>query len=262
MSPGHVYRNEGLYVVTMRVRDNSGAVTTRTRTIQIVAAQVQTDPLNPARKVLAIGGTTGSDTIQISPVLDGKMRLSINGASLGSYSANRIVVFAQEGNDEVTLDRKLATPALVRGGAGRDTITGGSGADILLGEAGDDIIRGGGSADILIGGAGSDKLIGGAGKDVLIDGGTIHDGDDAALAALAAEWLNPYHTVSQRVQALLGQRSGRNGLFRIGGDSVINDRVADILTGETDLDWFVFCRSSINPVADRETGDFVTQIAA
>ena len=262
MSPSHVYRNEGLYVATMRVRDNSGAVTTRTRTIQIVAAQVQTDPLNPARKVLAIGGTTGSDTIQIRAVLDGKMRLSINGASLGSYAANRIVVFAQEGNDEVTLDRKLATPALVRGGAGRDTISGGSGADILLGEAGDDILRGGGSADILIGGAGSDKLIGGAGKDVLIDGGTIHDGDDAALAALAAEWLNPYHTVSQRVQALLGQRSGRNGLFRIGGDSVINDRVADILTGEADLDWFVFCRSSINPVADRETGDFVTQIAA
>jgi hypothetical protein len=58
-----------------------------------------------------------------------------------------------------------ALPAIVRGGAGNDTLGGGDAADVLLGGPGNDSLNGGLGDDVLDGGLGADVLIGGAGTD-------------------------------------------------------------------------------------------------
>jgi VCBS repeat-containing protein len=77
-----------------------------------------------------------------------------------------------DGNDIITLDPGVLSPAVLRGGSGFDQLDGGAGsdqlygdgdADVLVGNAGNDSIYGGADDDALTGGAGSDLLDGGAG---------------------------------------------------------------------------------------------------
>lgn len=89
-------------------------------------------------------------------------------------------------------DTIVGNIALLRGGAGDDTLTGGaaantieggSGDDVIAGEGGADTLRGEGGSDVLIGGAGNDTLDGGAGSDVLLG----EDGDDIITVTLLAD---------------------------------------------------------------------------
>jgi Ca2+-binding RTX toxin-like protein len=63
-----------------------------------------------------------------------------------------------------------AQPALIRGGAGNDTIVGTDSNETLYGDAGDDLIYGGGGADRFYGGDGNDTLDGQGGRDFIYGG--------------------------------------------------------------------------------------------
>lgn len=152
------------------------------------------------------------------------------------------VVYGGGGNDELNLG---AGDDYAFGGFGNDTIGGEAGNDRLYGGEGNDVISGDAGDDLLVGNAGNDRLFGRTGRDVVI-GGTgadevsgqedqdaligraltnetstaIGDANDAALAALLAQWV--------ATQPL--------GLFT--PSLSINDGAKDVLTGGTGVDDF------------------------
>ena len=93
--------------------------------------------------------------------------MNVNGGTPTVANTSLMRVFAQGGNDTVTLNEALgALPkANLSGGAGNDTLTGGSGADQLFGEAGNDTLLGKGGIDLLFGGSENDTLTGGDADD-------------------------------------------------------------------------------------------------
>lgn len=112
--------------------------------------------------------------------IDVRERLSVAGSRLrvvGSAGPDRIEVFGtpvrldgRGGDDRLTASASAgagrnAKPAVVRGGAGDDTIRGGHLRDRLIGGPGRDRMWGGRGDDVLVGGAGRDQARGGAGRD-------------------------------------------------------------------------------------------------
>ena len=77
--------------------------------------------------------------------------------SRGDFSPGNKVIFAEGGNDSISLS----------GVAGNHYIDGGAGSDILFGGSGADRIDGGSDDDNLLGGNGDDILFGSSGKDIL-----------------------------------------------------------------------------------------------
>ncbi len=135
--------------------------------------------------------------------------------------------------------------ANVRGGRGNDTLTG-NGGNILIGGAGTNVLTDdySGTAasgrSLLIGGSGPSTLTSGSAGDIMIGGTTTFDLNDAALAAILAEWesADDYNT---RFYRLEGQESGGlNGSYDlIWGTTVLANNHSDTLVGSTvGLDWF------------------------
>ena len=122
--------------------------------------------------VLSSFGDAQNNALTVSRDAAGRLLLNggavaVSGGTPTVANTSLIQVFAQGGNDTVTLNE--ANGALPRanlfGGAGNDTITGGSGADLLFGQADNDALLGKGGNDLLFGGAGNDTLTGGDGDD-------------------------------------------------------------------------------------------------
>ena len=135
-------------------------------------------------------------------------------------------------------------PLWLYGDNGNDRLKGGSGNNVLEGGAGDDLLVGGSGRDLLVGGTGADRLIGNGGDDILIGGYTSEDANDAALAAIMAEWTSA-HDFATRVAnltdtgtGLLGRLNGDYFLLDSGsGQTVFNDASSDALTGSAGSDW-------------------------
>src|SRR5262249_49909240 len=151
---------------------------------------LQTDPTDPTRTALVVGGTTGKDTIVFNPGGgSGTVQVLINGVSQGTYSpTGHLIAYGQAGDDSIQVTGSLSLPSLLFGGAGNDTLKGGSGNNILVGGAGNDSLTGGSGRDLLIGGTGADTLNGNGDDDLLIAGTTDYDANAAALFALMKEW--------------------------------------------------------------------------
>jgi Ca2+-binding RTX toxin-like protein len=197
---------------------------------------------------MVVVGTSGRDVITVSPTRrSGELLVRMNGQVQGQFQpTGRIIVLARGGDDSVLIDRRIATPAELRGGAGNDLLVGGGGADLILGEAGNDSLRGAGGRDLLIGGLGADILRGEAGDDLLIAGTTTHDGHDEALRLITAEW-NSSRLYSARVQNLRSGGTGprSNGSFFLRpGVTVLDDAAVDSLLGGAGLDLYFARRSS------------------
>jgi len=159
---------------------------------------------------------------------------------------------------------------LVFAGTGLDRVTGGGGADVLLGQDGNDTLAGGVGNDVLFGGDDLDKLAGGNGNDILIgglgrdtlNGGAGKDnfvfedngGNDVIIDFLAVDdriiirdgattfaqlVINQATvnntTVSWGSTTIVLQNVNMASLtsadFRFGGDSFIDNAVANNLTG-------------------------------
>jgi Ca2+-binding RTX toxin-like protein len=159
----------------------------------------------------------------------------------GNSAANRIegragndTIYGRSGND------------WLYGGEGSDSLYGESGNDVLLGGEGDDRLEASTGKNLLIGGLGADYLKGSSGEEILISGTTVYDGNDAALAAIMAEWTSTRsfrqrtdrldagiaYGISQTAQ--LKQRDAMNP-----DGTVIDDGIRNVLYGGWGSDWFL-----------------------
>ena len=143
-------------------------------------------------KTLVLAGAASASEIHVSLSADGQTYLIASSATLeggGSVCTNppgnpyaltcpAVEIAAFEfnggpGNDDVSLAKDVPAAAILRGGAGNDTLIGGAGNDKLVGGPGDDTLIGGRGEDRLYGGSGNDELVGGPGVDVCRGGSGI-----------------------------------------------------------------------------------------
>ncbi|MFO1062830.1 MAG: PKD domain-containing protein [Pirellulales bacterium] len=281
---GHVYdrvSSSGSFTVSATATDARGA-TGPTAAVEFVVTgwTLMPDPINGGKAILVIVGSQQDDNIKVKTKDDDYYQVTIvdrdndvrrKGTIYGDV--DRILVFAQDGNDHVMLDDDIDIPAEVWGGAGDDDIKGGSGNDILLGESGNDNLWGGDGRDIVIGGNGADRIHGDANDDILIAGFTAFEAEfnrsapsafaassrltfeqqRSALEAVMAEWASNRSVTSRRQNILgvgTGTRANGNTFFRTSdsvmtNNTVFDDNEVDKLWGDDGTDWFF---ANIDPV--------------
>jgi Ca2+-binding RTX toxin-like protein len=237
----HIYTDAGTDTVKVTATDPDGCVSPVASTaVDVGVARLEDDQLSPGQQALYVGGTTGNDTIVLSPADGGQVQVQINGSTIGTFApTSRLVVYAQAGNDDVQVAGGITLPAWLYGGAGNDRLKGGSGNNVLVGGDGDDLLVGGSNRDILIGGAGADRLVGNAEDDILIAGYTVYDGNEAALAAILAAWTDTSKSYNDRVSALTTTGVGPNQSIKLNANTVSDDGAQDVLTGSSGQDWFL-----------------------
>ena len=241
----HVFTASGTYSVQVTATDkDNGTSTTATHTITITAVALQTDPCDPTKTMLVVGGTPGNDTIVFNPGSGpGDVQVLLNSISLGTFSpTGRLVAYGQAGDDFIQVAGGLSLSAWLYGGDGNDQLHDGGGNDVLLGGAGNDQLHGGQGLDLLLGGLGADDLVGNADGDLLIGGTTAFDANEAPLCAVLAEWTSG-RDYAARVANLRGTGSGprANGNYFLAADgpgrTVFDDGAVDRLTGAGGQDW-------------------------
>lgn len=249
----HAYAVAGTFRVRATVVDVQGLTSAVAGWDAIITAWAyQPDQVNPRKLDLVVGGTTGNDGIRINLLPNGKIQAVVNGQSFGAFTpSGRVVVYGQDGDDNIRVAAQVPLPAMLNGGAGNDTLFGGSGADVLLGGAGNDILSGGAGRDLLIGGAGVDRLIDTGGENIFVAGSTVFDTQDGALLAILAEWSSA-RPLAARIRNLAGvgtapRANGTTFLKAVGtGTSVIDDGKRDTIQGTASVDWvFANLRSGV-----------------
>jgi Ca2+-binding RTX toxin-like protein len=266
----HVFPANGNNIVKVVAVDAAGNASPQAGVQKVVvqALALEADPADSTRLALFVGGTTGSDTILITPVTaDGQsVNVAINRVVQpnGPFApTGHILVYGQAGADVIqvgtaTINKqtvKVAIPAVLLAGNRGSVLSaaGSRAANILVGNQGNDQLTGGSGRNLLIGGAGADRLTGGPGEDVLVGGTTSYDANMAALASLMAEWARTDLTYQQRIGDLTGQvAGGLNGARLLNESTVKDDAVVDRLFGLDGLDW-LWGRSA-EPV-DRISGE-------
>jgi hypothetical protein len=249
----HVYHTTNTFTIQVTAKDSNGVVSQRaTQSVKISTVAMETDPTDPSKTALFVGGTTGADTITIKPAdTSGTLNVKIGTISFGNFTpTDHIVVYGQAGDDIIKLQSAVISgktvyvtaPAFLFGDAGNDTIdaSGSSANNVLEGGAGNDTLRGGTGRDLLIGGLGADILRGGGGgADILIDGTTDYDGNLSALNAIMAEWGRTDADYNTRVNHLSGTLSGgQSGATLLTASTVHDDTAIDTLYVKAGSDWF------------------------
>lgn len=195
----HRYISGGQYTITVKLADGDGGMDTETTSVFVAG-------VGTWNATLFVIGTDQADHITINaagPILKvhADFLEDANYRSVPSQEIERIVVFACGGGDHVTISSGIRLPVTIHGGSGDDHLNGGSGWNVIVGGDGNDRILGGNSRDILIGSAGADRLIGNGGEDLLIGDSMLYTANDAAMAAILAEWTSD-RTWAQRVYNL------------------------------------------------------------
>ena len=152
-----------------------------------------TSSFTPNTGLLSVFGDNLDNATTVSRDAAGKLlvnsgAVTINGGTPTVANTALIQVFAQGGNDVVTLieTNGALSRANLFGGNGNDVLTGGSGNDLLFGQADHDTLLGKGGQDHLFGGDGNDVLTGGDADDQLFgeagnDRFVWNPGDDSDL---------------------------------------------------------------------------------
>lgn len=178
-----------------------------------LAFQTVPDATRAGRVWAVVRGTDGNDVFTATRGARSTTVLTLNGVQLATPGSTltRIVVLGADGDDRLTIDRKVTLPSLLVGGAGNDTLSSSSGKDVL------------------IGGSGSDLINAGAGEDLMVGGLTLIDDNVPALLALHTDWLG---------RGTLAQRALRvaDGAASVFSATQITDGPADTLFGETGND--------------------------
>jgi predicted outer membrane repeat protein len=221
-----------------------------------------TDPCDSKKKAIRIEGTNNSDTIAVtkSGSSQGKVVVKIDGINKGTFTfGGSILVYGDDGNDNISIDSSVTRSVLEFGGAGNDTISGGSGNDVLVGNGGNDNLKGNAGRDLLFGGDGTDKLDGGAGDDLLVGGEASVDNTITSLCKLQDEWMRTDKTYSQRVSHIING-GGLNGSVKLNASDIFSSTTAkDSLTGGTGTDLF-FAAVPGDVITDKLGGETVVDI--
>jgi Ca2+-binding RTX toxin-like protein len=249
----HAFASTGTFNVGVTATDRDGGVSTpATQLVDVRAAALEPDPLDPSLLQLVVGGTSGDDLIILARNdKQGGVRVWINGHDEGVFTpTGGIVAHGYEGNDVLLVcghtgpvqlygdagnDLLVDGPdgGMLFGGTGDDVLIGGCGSDVLVGGDGNDVLIGGGGRDVLIGGLGRDVLIGGGGEDLLITGATTFDQDPVALAAIQAEWTSD-RSRAVRLQNLhdgTGSADRLNDAYFLNADTLLADQASDRVLG-------------------------------
>jgi Ca2+-binding RTX toxin-like protein len=231
---------------------------------------MEADPYDSSLTALYVGGTTGNDTIAITPVAGGGVKVGMNFVNYGSFfPTGHVLVFGQSGNDIIKTAAQtingvftyVNVPLLIFAGNGNDilNVSGSSANNVLVGGVGSDRLIAGQGRDILIGGSGPSTLQAGIGGDILIGGTTSYDDNAAALAAILAEWSRTDIDYSTRIAHLTGTSSGGlNGNYLLNTSTVQADGSANHLYGGAGLDWYF--AGLLDIVLNHTAGEVVTQV--
>jgi Ca2+-binding RTX toxin-like protein len=270
------------------ISDNKGAGTITNDDQQSGSPGVT---LLPNGNLSIVGSDAAGDNVMVWADSRGRIIVDFNGTRSGPYIVpGQILASGGGGNDRIVLSRSVRRPAILDGGEGNDVLSGGGGNDTLRGGAGNDQLRGGTGSDwlyggdgddrlygesgndlllggagndqldvgigrnVLIGGLGSDTLRGNAGHDILIGGATVHDNNEAALAAIMGEWASA-RSFRDRVDRLeAGVTDPTAGLVQLKfGTTVLGDAARNVLFGGSGSDWFF--ASPLDSVRDRTRDD-------
>jgi Ca2+-binding RTX toxin-like protein len=222
-----------------------------------------------------VGGTLGSDTIAITPVVNNGVNngvmVGMNFVNYGSFTpTGHVVVYGQSGNDIIKTAPQsingvltyVNIPLLVFAGNGNDTlnVSGSIAGNVLVGGAGSDNLYGGLGRDILIGGSGPSTLRAGSGGDILIGGTTDYDNNAAALAAVLAEWDRTDADYATRIAHIYGSMSGGlNGSVFLNPNTVHADGKTNYLFGGPGIDWYFV--GMMDFVITKPKGQTYTQVS-
>jgi Ca2+-binding RTX toxin-like protein len=275
MQISHMFTSPGNLAPSVTVTDSDGNTSTPASTsISITTIALEADPYDSSLTAVYVGGTTGDDTIAITPVAgSGSMpwgiKVGMNFVNYGSFfPTGHVVVYGQSGTDIIktaaqTINGVLTyvnVPALFFAGNGNDilNVTGSSANNVLIGGGGTDRLLGGQGRDILIGGAGRAKLEAGSGGDILVGGTTAYDNNAAALAAILAEWGSADDYLTRIAHLTGGMSGGLNGAYLLNASTVHSNGLADKLYGGSGQDWYF--AGLMDVLFNNATGEVITQI--
>ncbi len=176
LTGSHKYAKGDVYDVKVSLSDDDNGTATQATTALITGAGIN-------GRVLQIVGTSGKDNAEVKVKGKNHEWTEVKAGFLVGKEHERIfraadfdsiVIMVGDGNDHVTVDKKIVKPVLIDGGADNDHLMAGGGPAVLLGGDGNDVLIGGPGNDVLIGGDGNDAIFGGIGND-LLDGGNGSD---------------------------------------------------------------------------------------
>ena len=159
----------------------------------------------------------------------------------------RVVARGGPGTNATAVSPRVTLPAWPFAGPGRDALVGGGGPVTLIGGLG---------RNVTIGGRGAATLEGGPGQDLMIGGSTAYDANEAALAAILAEWTRGV-PLAQRVGDLSQGVMANGSVVKLDSTTVVGAPVADELFGGGDTDWFLV-NTKLAKVYGRKKGSVVT----
>ncbi|MFN7804972.1 MAG: ELWxxDGT repeat protein [Planctomycetaceae bacterium] len=225
-----VYTREGTYTLSITVIDDVGSTTTTSKSISIKTALLQPGLHNPDLTDLYVGGTLGNDLILLNPS-GTNIAVSVNGTVVGTYApTGGLVVFAQAGNDVVTVASTITRPACLFGDDGADSLTGGGGNDTLTGQGGNDTVVGGAGHDTYLfdttNAAGVDLATDSAGVDTLDFSQTVGQPIVLNLGLAVPQVVNPNLTLT-----LSSATAFENVLGGSGNDQLTGNSLANVLVG-------------------------------
>ena len=170
------------------------------------------------------------------PVAGNLLVVIEDGRLFGPFAAptGRIVVYGGNGNDMVYVSPLLTESSWIFGGAGNDVFYADSGNSVLVGGSGNNVLVSGRGRNILIAGCGGRNVIlGTQGDNVEISGSTAYDANQAALAAILAEWSSG-DSYAQRVGRLNGTiAGGLNGSWVLVAGTIAHGTNDNYLFGGT-----------------------------
>ena len=157
----HVFSNAGTYSVSVTAMDKDGGVSSATtRSVTILSQELQGNQL-------AVGGTSGDDTLTVTPVTSTSATVQLNATNLGTVSlpSGGLFFYASTGVDTVILNGTAAADTFTLD-ASASTVNGVTvrsqsvEATKAFGLAGNDSFNLVGGALTVDGGTGTDVLIG------------------------------------------------------------------------------------------------------
>jgi cyclophilin family peptidyl-prolyl cis-trans isomerase len=232
--------------VSTLTADSNSANNTATANTTVTASGVMLlmNPNVPTEMDLVVSGTAGNDNVTFTSAGAGKVAITMNGKSYGTFAVTgRIVAYAGAGNDTIVVNSAITLPAFLYAGTGTDELVGGSGNNVLVGGGGADTLIGGTGHNILIAGAGASKLystqLGVAssvnGGSIMIAGTTSYDHNDSALSALMAEWGSSDAYATRVAKIRNGSLAGGIALST---STIVASKAVDQLYASTGYDWF------------------------